>query len=567
VTEPFNNTNAQKRWESLKNERASWIPHWREVNRFLLPRQGRFMISDTNKGKKNRQNEIYDSAATQAMAVLKAGLLAGMTSPARPWFRLETPDPDLNKRHGVRAWLDDTTRVMQSIFSTSNVYRALRMIYGEVAGFGVSASIYLPRFDTVVHNHPLTIGEYAIACNEYDEVDTLYREFELPVARLVKEYGYENVRPSTRSLFDRGAYEQKITVVHAIEPRVDRDPRRKDAVNMPWASLTFEQGSNPGEYLRKSGFKSFPVLAPRWEALSGDVYGSDCPGFMALGDIKQLQHEQFRKAVGIDNMADPARALPASMRGQEHLLVPGGVVYYEGPTPPQIVSANAAVNLQHLLEDIVDVRGRINRAFHADLFLMLANATDTRMTATEVAERHEEKLLMLGPTIEQLHYELLKPMIDLTFAYMLEAELVPTPPQELSGMELTVNFISMLAQAQRAIATNAIDRYIANVGMIAQMKPDVLDRFNADFWAEAYADMLGVDPDLIVADKEVALIRQARAQQLQQQMAVEQAEQMASAAAQASKVPTATGNLATDIIGQFSGYSSPETRSMEPFPL
>jgi hypothetical protein len=143
---------------------------------------------------------------------------------------------------------------------------------------------------------------------------------------------------------------------------------------------------------------------------------------------------------------------------------------------------------------------------------MLANQTDTRMTATEVAERHEEKLLMLGPTVERLHNEELTPLVVDTFQRLLQANALPPPPQELQGMQLNVDYISMLAQAQRAVSTNAVDRYVANLGQIATFKPGVLDKFNEDAWADEYADMTGISPSLIVASDRVALIRKDRAE-------------------------------------------------------
>tara|TARA_R100001591_G_scaffold102404_1_gene109414 strand:- start:105 stop:677 length:573 start_codon:yes stop_codon:yes gene_type:complete len=185
---------------------------------------------------------------------------------------------------------------------------------------------------------------------------------------------------------------------------------------------------------------------------------------------------------------------------------------------------------------------------------MLANATDTRMTATEVAERHEEKLLMLGPVLERLHNELLDPLIDNTFNRMIEANLIPPAPEELQGQDLSVEFVSMLAQAQRAIGTNSVDRYVNNLGMVAQMKPDVLDKFDSDAWADGYADMLGIDPKLIVAGERVAKIREERAM-AQQQMAQQEAEQRA--ADNMAKLGKNDANNMQDIINQFSGYNSP----------
>jgi hypothetical protein len=191
------------------------------------------------------------------------------------------------------------------------------------------------------------------------------------------------------------------------------------------------------------------------------------------------------------------------------------------------------------------------------MFLMLSGGDMTRMTATEVAERHEEKLLMLGPVLERLHNELLKPLIDNTFTKMVAAGAVPPPPPELEGMDLNIEFVSMLAQAQRAVATNSIDRFVMNLGAIAQMKPEVLDKFNADEWADAYSDMLGVDPELIVSSEQVTMVRQSRAEQAQKDEMMAQAQMEADAAAKLGTVKTGERNAAADLIGQFSGYNSP----------
>jgi hypothetical protein len=190
---------------------------------------------------------------------------------------------------------------------------------------------------------------------------------------------------------------------------------------------------------------------------------------------------------------------------------------------------------------------------------MLANAPNTRMTATEVAERHEEKLLMLGPVLERLHNELLDPLVDITFTRMLQAGIIPPAPEELQGMDLNVEFVSMLAQAQRAIGTNAVDRFVGNLGTIAQMKPDILDKFDQDQWADIYADMLGVDPSLIVADKDVAMVRQARNQAMAAKEQSAMLQQQSQTAKNLAQAPTGQQNALTDVMNMFSGYGSPSS--------
>lgn len=546
---------ALKRWAALKNERESWIPHWREISEVLLPRSGRYLVTDRNKGGKAHK-QIYDSTGTRALRVLAAGLMAGMTSPARPWFRLTTSDPALDESVAVKEWLADVTRLMQMVFAKSNTYRALHTMYEELGAYGTAATIVVPDFKTILHHHPLTAGEYAVAVNAQGVVDTLYREFQMTVAQVVAEFGIEACSQQVRMLHTNGTLDQWVTILHAVEPRSNRDTTQKDGKNMPWSSLYLEIGQNEGKALRESGFKTFPALCPRWATSGGDIYGNS-PAMEALGDIKQLQHEQLRKAQVIDYKTKPPLQVPSALKNHGLDTLPGGISFVDAASPGGGIRSAFEVNLDlsHLLNDIQDVRERIKGSFYADLFLMLANGNNGQMTATEVAERHEEKLLMLGPVLERLHNEILDPLIEMTFERMLESGIVPPPPEELQGRELNVEFVSMLAQAQRAIATNSVDRFVAHLGSVAQLKPEVLDKLDADRWADAYADMLGLDPEMIVSGEKVAALRQQRAEAQQAQAQQAAMAQGADMAQKLGSVKTDEPSALTDITRAFSGYT------------
>jgi hypothetical protein len=531
------------------------MSHWKEISDYLLPRSGRFFVEDRNKGDK-RHNSILDSTGTRALRVLAAGMMAGMTSPARPWFRLTTSFPQLDESAAVKAWLADVTRLMQMVFAKSNVYRALHSMYEELGAFGTAGAIVLPDFDTVIHCHTLTAGEYAIATDSRGRVDTVFREFQLSAANVVREFG-DKASPAVKDMVQRGNRDHWVTVLHAIQPRAVRDLSKRDAQNMAWQSAYFERASgDEDQLLRDSGFRTFPALCPRWAVAGGDIYGHS-PAMEALGDIKQLQHEQLRKAQGIDYKTRPPLQVPTSMKSHDVDVLPGGVSFVDAAAAGGGIRSafEVSIDLSHLLADIQDVRERIKGSFYADLFLMLANGTNPQMTATEVAERHEEKLLMLGPVLERMHNEILDPLIDLTFARMVEAGIVPPPPEELQGAELNVEFVSMLAQAQRAIATNSVDRFVGNLGAVAGLKPEVLDKLDADRWADAYADMLGIDPEMIVPGERVALIRQQRAEAQQQAQQSALLNQGADTAQKLGRVDTSKPNALTDITRAFSGYT------------
>jgi hypothetical protein len=426
-------------------------------------------------------------------------------------------------------------------------------MYKELAGFGTGANIILSDFDTVIHQHPLTTGEYAISTDHRGDVNCLYREFDMTVSQVVSEFGIETVSKNVKQSFEAGNLDHWITILHIIEPRKDRDSKKRDAKNMPFMSCYLEAaGDDDDKVLRESGFRSFPGIAPRWDVSGGDIYGNS-PGMEALGDIRQLQHQQLRKAEAIDYQVKPPVQMPVAMRGHEHDLLPGGVSYVDTANPTGGIRSAYEVNvrLDFLLQDIQDVRERVRQTFYADLFMMIANDTRSNITAREIAERHEEKLLMLGPVLERLHNEMLSPLIDITFDKMVEANILPPPPPELQGADLNVEFVSMLAQAQRAVSTGSVDRLLGTIGMVAQMKPDVLDKLDADQLIDKYADMLGVDPDLIVADDKVAIIRQGRAQQQQAMQQAAMAAEMANTAKTLGDTSTEEGTALSDLTRQF----------------
>lgn len=542
------------RKSALWNERSSWITHWREISEYQQPRAGRFIVTDRNKGDK-RANHILDNTAVFGARTLAAGLMSGMTSPARPWFKLEIQDKDLMESAAVKTWLHESATLIRAVFASSNTYRALHVMYEELGLFGTASSIVLPDFDNVLHHYPLTVGEYALGTNAKGEVDTLCREFQMTIGQMVEQFGMASVSQTVRDLHTRGAYDQWMDVVHMVQPRRQRDTTKADGRNMRFASIYMEPGKdNSDKFLSESGFEQFPVLAPRWAVTGNDVYGTS-PGMECLGDVKQLQHQQLRKGQAIDYQVNPPLQVPTKYKEAARNRLPGGIMYVDSQGSSQAIRSafDVNLNLQHLMGDIQDVRERIRSAYYADLFMMLANDNRSGITATEVAERHEEKLLMLGPVLERLHNELLSPMIDMAFNYVTKANLLPEAPPELEGLELKVEFISVLAQAQRAVASQGVDRLLGTVGQLAALKPDVLDKVDFDQVVDDYGDMYGVNPKIIVPDAKVAEIRAQRAQQMAAQQAAAAAPVAVDAAKTASEIDT---QGLQDVMAGLQGYGT-----------
>jgi len=554
------NTDYFKRWTDIKDERSTFFGHWQELSEYVLPRRGRFLTSKRNDGSK-KNGKIIDSTGTMAVRTLSAGMMSGITSPARPWFRLATPDAALMEQSDIKQWLYAVEKKMREIFSRSNLYNSLQTTYEELAVFGTGAMLVNEDHDDVIRCYPFTVGEYGLSLSSRLSVNTFYREFQMTVAQVVEQFGYENCSDPVQSMFKSGQLDKWVDIMHVIEPNTARQYNMKDNKNMPFTSCYLEKASKNERKLSSSGYEEFPILAPRWHVTGVDIYGRS-PAMDVLGDVKALQIEQKRKAQGIDKMVNPPLQAPSSLRGQTATVLPGGVTYVDtmqgaqgGFRPTYEVNPRLA----ELQQDIQETQYRIRQGFYSDLFQMLTMSDRRQITAREIDERHEEKLLMLGPVLERLHTELLDPLIDRTFNIMMRNDLLPTPPEELSGVTLKVEYISVMAQAQKAIGTGAIERLAGFVGNMAATKPEVLDKFDADQSVDEYAEMIGVPPKVVVSDDVVEEIRQERAAQMQQQQMMEQMNQgvqTANAGAQAAKVMSETDtdgeSLLNNIIGGIS---------------
>lgn len=526
----------------LYNERSTFESHWRQLGDFILPNRPRFFVSDANRGDRRNQN-IVDSTGTMALRTTKAGMMTGITSPARPWFKLTTPDPNLAESGNVKRWVDDVTSRMRTVFLRSNLYNVLPTIYGDTTCFGTAAMTVVPDMDKIIYFESLPIGSYYIAKDNRDKVNTLMREFRMTIRQLIDEFGiknannevtnWENFSLTVRSQYEQGLYETWIDVVHMVRPNENYNPNKIDSKYKKFFSCYYETGVygssnymsdlNGDTYLRESGFDYFPAMCPRWEKSGEDVYGTDCPGMVALGDIKQLQTGERRVAQAIEKMLNPTMIGPTSMRKSRISGVAGDVIFAderEGqkgyrPTHEVDPRINEMENKQQ------QVRQRISRAFFEDLFLMLANSDRRQITAREIEERHEEKLLALGPVLEQLNQDLLDPLIDITFFEMNKRGMIPHPPEELQGTELKVEYISIMAQAQKLVGVATLERFSNYVIGLGQADPTAVRKVKFDKLIDQYADATSIHSSIIRTDEEMEEMQAQEQQAMQQQRQME----------------------------------------------
>lgn len=506
-----------KRFESLKMERTSWESLWKDIRDFILPDAGNFIGDNARDGEK-RFGKVLDAEATHCADIIAAGLLTGVSSPTRPWLRLTTLDAELDEGQEVKEWLSKTEAKMLMLLAKAEVYNPLHQSYLELPVFGTACTLIRPHPTRVIALDNLTVGEYYLADNEFGKIDTLYRQFTMTVKQMVAAFGYHNVSESVRNDYDQGKVFELKDVVHAIEPRFDRDIGKRDNLNMPWKSVYFElDQAGKGKILSESGFRDFPALCPRWFVNAHSVYGRG-PGAKALSAAKRLQQHTDRFDLLTDYATDPPIIYPASQVGMKKNIRPGGRIAVAGPTDAQSIHSawDVKTDPAFLQAQIENDYKQIRRFFHADTFQMIANTARDDRTAREVVALEQEKIMMLGPVLSRLHSEMLDPMVSNLFAMMVEMDMLDDPPEEIRGKDLNVEYISILAKQQKASASEGVGRFLQSIGAISQLDQSALDKLDVDKAVDHIADYEGVPPDMVVSGHKVALIRQARAQQQQQ---------------------------------------------------
>lgn len=535
-------------WESLNSSFSTWKEHYEDVSRAFDPGRQRFQASNTN-NKRNFNNSIIDPTVTMAPRTLAAGMMAGVTNPSVPWVKLMTRSEELNKNHAVAVWLDTVSKIIMAALHRSNFYDAVPMVYQDLGMYSIANMLIESDPKSVIRFYHKPIGSYRVCNNGRREIDTWATEYKMSANQIVDNYGYDNAPLHVKNAYDNKDFKASFKVRHLIMPRKQYDPTKEDALNMPYQSVRWVCGEQ--EPLKVSGFREFPVVTPRWETLGNDSYGSFAPGMLALGTARGLQKDQMQRYEAQDKMINPPLNVPASLRRDRVSLVPGGVNYTNANEKIESVF-NINYPIQYALESISDSRNMIRQAFFNDLFLMITNIDKSNVTATEIAERQQEKLLMLGPVLSRINEEFLDPIINRVYSELLRRNMLPEPPDELEGEDIRPEYTSMLYQAQKMVGITSIERGVSFIGNLAGVKPEALDKLNVDAVIDEYVNIIGANPQMLNDEEAVAQIRQARAQAQQSQQMTEMAqpiEQTARAAELLSKTDVGGTTALNNMLG------------------
>ena len=505
-----------KRVEKMKSDRATWESHWEEVTEYVAPRYGGITGVKTKGGK--RMETVFDCTAIDANDIFAAGMYGHLCNGR--WLLLKDRNPDSQDSW----WFGEAGRVLLEELALSNFGQMIHNYFKKLGSIG-TACLFLEKGEPGkpgLNFREFDISNYYIKENSKGLVDTLYRKFTYTPRQAMQEWPDIDLGPSIRKAFE-SKKEDPFDFIHAVFPREERDDSKVDKENMMYASIYLAVKDK--KIIEESGYPQLPFMVTRIDKESNEVYGRSI-GMKKLPEIKLLNKMVKTVLKAAEKVVDPPLQVPDDGFISPFKTTPGGLMYYKGGSQDRIEPLNTDANIGLGLEMEDKRRETINRAFYVDLFLLLAEKKN--MTATEVLERVEEKLLLLGPMLGRLQSELFNPLVDRALGILMMSGKLPPVPEGIEEYE--IEYLGKLAIAMRLIEVKAMRDTIGYVAPFMEVNPAVMDNFDDDKITRGISERMGIPSDWLRKIDDVKGIREGRAQQQQQQQALAMAGEAAKAA-------------------------------------
>ena len=508
----------------LMEQRSTWESHWQECADFMQPRKAEVTNERARGDKRNIQ--IFDATAIHALDLLASSLQGMLTSSANRWFSLRYKEDSLNDIDEAKEWLEDVTDKMYTAFSRSNFQQEIFESYHDLICFGTACMMIEGDEDQILRFSTRHIKELYIQENDKGFIDTVYRRFKMPAHAAVEKFGLENLSLETGKLFKKEPFE-KIELVHVARPRTIYNENKLDKKNMPYQSIYFEFGS--GHIINIGGFKELPYVVPRYLKASTEIYGRS-PAMNALPDVKVLNKMVETAMKAAAKQVDPPLLVPDDSMLSPIRMSAGSLNYYRSGSRDRIEPLQIGQATTATLNQENQRRDAIQKAFHIDQLMI---SSQRSMTATEVVQRNEEKMRILGPALSRLQSELLQPMILRVFNIMLRNKLFPVAPEVLANQEIDIEYVSPMALAQRSQELQSLIRGLELFTQIGQIAP-VQDYIDENGLVKNIINLLGLPAKMIKSDSQVQQVREQRAAAQAQAMQMQQAMQEAQMAKDAA---------------------------------
>lgn len=518
-----------RRFKQLDSVRSPKLKKWQEVGEFLQP--DRVIFGDSLRSE-NEREKIFDSTPEDALSILAAALHSLLTSPVHAWFSIGLPHGEDEVGEDVQDWLDEVKRLMITKFNSEDTgfHSSVDEFYYDLPTYGWATFFVDELTPGEIRFSCIPLNEPRISENARGIVDTVYREFELS-ARQIREI-FPDAKLDSIEEASKKEPDRMFKIIHAVEPR---EKYKEDAVrgkDMKYSSIYVEKQTLT--ILKESGYHEFPYMVARWSKRSGEVYGHGI-GNRALPDIRVLNAMNRSTLIAGEKQADPVTLLPHDGFVGEFASDGGAINYYRGTGNPseRVMTLGSDADLNALSALIVQRQDSIRKMFLNDKLQMVGGP---QMTATEVIAIQNEKMRILGPVLGRLQAEFLAPLVERVFRIMYRNGELPEAPEEISGSNIRVQYVSPISRAQKQTEAEAFTNAVTYLGPMVQFAPQILENFDFDEIARDSQELFGFPTKYLKSLESLKQERQAAQQAQAEQQEMMKASSVLQVAGQAKEV-------------------------------
>lgn len=533
----------------LEQRRSVWEREWEEITPYVNPRRSFFQNDySTDEEGKPVAEDVYDSTAIDDSTTMRDGLVGYNVGPRIRWCALGLSQPELIDLPYVKDWLEDCEKILYMIWSNSNFYSAAAEMIMDAVSIGTATMLVEDpiRPMTLVYDcrHPKEtyIDDYR------GEVNLWMRKVWMKGRDLISRYGVEALGGEDGRLYKsalKAPFKRDFLIRQFIHPRDEAFVDSYNPLNRPWVSIEIAQDTK--QIIWEDGFYESPAMTWRWEKNADETYGRS-PALKAKSEILRLNEIGRTMLEKVQLDVEPPLSVPEELEGRER-MIPFGSNYYRRDNR-EIKAIQLGGSYPIAIDWVDRLEQRIHNHFHADLFKMLTQAT-RQMTAREINERMGEKVALLSAPLTGQNNEMLAPAVKRTFHLAMRNGWLPLPPPALAKMnvQIDVEFVGPLAQAQqRYHQSHNVNAGIGTIAALAQSSGhmEIWDNGDLDELSRFIMENEGWPQKAIKEVVDRDRLRQKRAEEMEKQKKLENAERVAGMVPDISQAPE-PGSLAETI--------------------
>ncbi len=220
-----------------KQDRSRWETLWEQAGQYVMAQLGSMLSGSQRTSGEKRGIKVYDGTPESAKDIMVAGMYSGLCPDNYKYSKGVFRPRDLMKVPEARKWAAEYDDIRYQVRNSTNYGSITLSAFEHQCAFGTAVKYAEHHIDKVMSWSLIDLTECVFFENAYGDVDTLFREVQFSVRDALKRFPKDKIPDEVKRADESGNKDNLFKFLHAVFPRTDYDPWKRDRLNMPFASL------------------------------------------------------------------------------------------------------------------------------------------------------------------------------------------------------------------------------------------------------------------------------------------------------------------------------------------